>query len=111
MSEDNDTSDGLVSVNYKIMPEARQSLNDYAKTHGITLRVALTHILDCIGRDPSAIPAPTQYGVKFDLNTNGSLVTIATCDTCKDGYSPIDYGNSVEAFMSWLEEHKHGRKG
>lgn len=114
MSDDTldiETGDSLVAVNYKISPESKQALADYAALHKIPLRVALIHILTSVGKTPDCIPKPSQYEVKFELSNNGSVVTIAMCEKCNEGYSPVDHGNSVEDFMQWIELHKHGRKG
>lgn len=114
MSEDTldiDTGDNLTAVNYRILPDAKQALADYAKAHKLSLRDALSHILLCVGKDHNIIPKPTQYGIKFELSNEGGVVTIATCNICKEGFSPAVRGTSVEAFMSWSEDHKHGKKG
>lgn len=114
MSEDTldiDTGDGLVQVNYKIPPEAKQALADYAALHKIPLRSAISHILLSVGKTPDCIPKPSQYEVKFELGNSGSVVTVAMCEKCSEGYSPVNHGNSVEDFMQWIELHKHGKKG
>lgn len=114
MSDDTldiETGENLTAVNYKITPAAKQALVDYAKEFKLPLRDALSHILVSLSKDHSVIPKPTQYGVKFELGNTGDRVTIATCETCKDGFSPVEHGTSVEALMEWVESHKHGKKG
>jgi hypothetical protein len=110
---DLDTGDGLVSLYCKVPPEAKQALADYASAHKMPLRIALTHILECVSKDHSIIPKPTQYTAKLELSRDGGSVSIATCGVCSDTFSPSQYGDSIEGLLKWANEHKdkHGKKG